>query len=176
MKNERFEGYFQKYHDVVMYVVWEKTSDRFLAEEIEQQVFCDFYVHMEEIRPGAEKAWLMRCTKNKVVDHLRGKQHWGELLMDTSQAETNNLLLDESLILSEERLIMQQFTGRILRQVKTVNVHWYEALELCFVEELSYSEAAERLGISVPLLRSWICRARAYVRKKFWEEYKRGEV
>ncbi len=175
MKNERFEGCFQKYQRLVKYVALEKTSDSLLAEEIMQQVFCDFYVHMEKIRPEAEKVWLVRCAKNRAVDYLRGKERWGELLMDASQAEVNNLLVDESVILYEERLAMQELTSHILRRVKEFNVQWYEAIELCFVEELSYAEAAERLNITVSVLRSRISRARAFVRKTFWDEYRKGQ-
>ncbi|MCC8137283.1 MAG: sigma-70 family RNA polymerase sigma factor [Clostridiales bacterium] len=175
MRNKRFENCFQKYYRLVKYVVREKTSDPLLAEEIEQQVFCDFYVHMDEIQPEAEKAWLLRCTRNKVVDHLRKEQKWNEFLTDAGRTETDSLLVDGTAVLCEERFLMRELTGRILRQVKEVNVQWYEVLKLCFVEELSYSEAANRLNISTSVLRSRICRARAYVRKVFWDEYKKGE-
>ncbi len=175
MKNKRFEGCFQKYQKLVRYIVREKTSDPSLAEEIEQQVFCEFYVHMEEIHPESEKAWLLRCTRNKVVDHLRGQKRWQEILMDAEQAELRSLFVDEAMALCEERLLMQELTKRILHRVKEVNLQWYEVLELCFVEELSYAEAAERLNISTSVLRSRICRARAFIRKQFLEEYKKGQ-
>ncbi|MCD7716733.1 MAG: sigma-70 family RNA polymerase sigma factor [Lachnospiraceae bacterium] len=174
MKKEKFEGSFRKYQKLVKYVVWEKTSDRMLAEEIVQQVFCEFYVHIEEIRPEAEKAWLLRCTRNKVVDYLRGKQRWSSVLMDVGGTNTGNLLVEEETLRPEERLEMEEFTERILRQVRAHNAQWYEAMILCFVEGMSYAEAAERLNISVTLLRARISRARAYIKKYFWDEYKNG--
>ncbi|MCD7819608.1 MAG: sigma-70 family RNA polymerase sigma factor [Lachnospiraceae bacterium] len=171
MRNIRFEGCFQKYQNLIMRIVMDRTSDYQLAQEILQQVFCEFYVHLDEVKPEAEKAWLIRCTRNAVVDYLRGKQRWKELLADISVTEAGNLLVDEPVEIWEERMILQEFTEQIFCELKNVNVQWYEAMELCFLEELSYAEAAELLGVSMTVLRSRICRARAYIRKKFWDDY-----
>ncbi|MCD7737305.1 MAG: sigma-70 family RNA polymerase sigma factor [Lachnospiraceae bacterium] len=175
MRNNRFEGCFQKYQNLIMRIVLDKTSDYQLAQEILQQVFCEFYIRMDQVSPESEKAWLVRCTKNAVIDHLRGKQRWGELLVDTTTTEVGNLLVDETVTILEEQLDMQEFTKRILMEVKCVNEQWYEALTLCFVKELSYAEAAEISGVSSSVLRARVCRARAYIREKFWDEYRNKE-
>ena len=54
---------------------------------------------------------------------------------------------------------------------KEVNTLWFEALMLCCVEGLSYEEASEKLNVPVDVLRARMYRARAYIRKKFGDEY-----
>ncbi|MCD8014079.1 MAG: sigma-70 family RNA polymerase sigma factor [Lachnospiraceae bacterium] len=172
MKN-RFEGCFQKYQDLLMFIVWERTSDYELAQDIRQQVFFAFLVHMEEVSPEEEKAWLVRCTKNAVIDHLREKERWGESFLGDENGDwmMADFLEEFSIESLELKLVMKQAVDRLLCTAKEVNIHWYEALKLYFLEEYTYAETAERLNVSEQLVRSWVSRAKAYIKAKLWNEY-----
>lgn len=171
MKNERFEEYFRKYKNLVIRMVMLKTNDYQMAQEICQQVFVSLYTNMEKVEPSLVKAWLIRCTQNAIVDHIRKVKAKREVLADATIAEAGNTLVEESLEIYDEKMENRELTGRIMREIREVNELWYEALMLCCVESLSYEEASVKLNVPVSVLRARVYRARTYIRKKFGDEY-----
>ena len=171
MKNERFEEYFLKYKNLIIRLVMLKLDDYQVAQEICQQVYVALYTNMDKVHPDLVKAWLIRCTQNADIDYVRRRKVKKEVFVDTSVAEVGNFLMEESVELLAKKLDDRELTGRILREVKEVNTLWFEALMLCCVEGLSYEEASEKLNVPVDVLRARMYRARAYIRKKFGDEY-----
>lgn len=158
-KNVSFEKYFLKYKNLIIRVIVDGSGDYQLAQEICQLVYERFYKNMDKVRPGMEKVWLIRCAKNALTDHYRKARVRREIYTeDIPPAEVGNLLVEKSIDRQEER---------------KVNVQWYDVLVLHCVEELPHAEAARRLQISETVFRARLCRARAYVRENFGEEYKK---
>ena len=58
MKNKKFEEYFQKYQDLIMKIVVDKTGSYDDAEEICQQVFLYFYFTSVPPHSTATKPFL----------------------------------------------------------------------------------------------------------------------
>ncbi|MCD8336170.1 MAG: RNA polymerase sigma factor [Lachnospiraceae bacterium] len=172
-KNDRFEGCYKEYGDFIFRVAMKNTSDYYTAQDIAQQVFCEFYANLTKIYLGAEKVWLLRSTRNAIIDFWRKKSRRGVAYVDFAVAEEGNLLVDECLMQLEDQIVAQELTQRIFEAVKAKNVQWYEALVLCCVDDLSYKEAAEILEVSETVLRTRMCRARAFIRSNFWNEYKK---
>lgn len=52
----------------------------------------------------------------------------------------------------------RELLGKILAEVRKVNEQWYEILMLLCVEQCTYEETAQRLGISVMVLRARLYR------------------
>lgn len=171
MKNERFKEYFLKYKNLIIRLVMLKLNDYQVAQEICQQVYVSFYTNMDKVQPDLVKAWLIKCAQNAVIDYVRRNKLRREVLLDVSVTEEGSILMEETLELHSRRMENLELTGRILREVREVNPLWYELLMLCCVEELSYEEASERLNIPVDVLRARMHRARAYIRKRFGNEY-----
>lgn len=175
MRNQRFEEYFLKYKNLVIRIVMDKTRDYQTAQEICQQVFVSLYKNMDKITPDLVKAWLMRCTQNAVIDYMRSNTTKKEVVSDTPISEVGekgNTLPAESIDICEDRIANMELAGKILRDVRQVNERWYEVLMLHCIDGLSHEEAAAKLGISETVLRARLCRARAYVRKRYSDEYK----
>ena len=97
MKNKKFEEYFLKYKDLIMKIVMDKTGSYDDAEEICQQVFVSFYLNMESVSEDLVKAWLIRCTKNAIIDYYRKASKQREIITDTSDAAIGNIAVDKAL-------------------------------------------------------------------------------
>lgn len=171
MKNKMFEMYFLRYKNLIIRIVVDKTRDYQAAQEICQQVFVAFYTNMEKIDSDLVKAWLIRCTQNALIDYLRKTRVKKQIFSELPLSEVGNLVREEYIEVCEDRVVSKQLAGKILKDVRSVNEHWYEVLILHCVEGLTYAEAAEKLNISESVLRARLCRARAYIRKQFGEEY-----
>lgn len=171
MKNKRFEESFLKYKDLIIKLAVSKTGNFQTAQEICQQVFLSFYKNMDRVDKDLEKAWLIRATKNAIVDFFRKNRNHKEVPMNHDLKEMGNVLVEESISLHEKQMYQKEFTGRILREVRKANYLWYEVLVMICVDGISYSEAARRLGIAEPVLRARLYRARNFVRERFGNEY-----
>lgn len=172
-KNVSFEKYFLKYKNLIIRVIVDGSGDYQLAQEICQLVYERFYKNMDKVRPGMEKVWLIRCAKNALTDHYRKARVRREIYTeDIPPAEVGNLLIEKSIDRQEERIDQRDLAGKILSEVREVNAQWYDVLVLHCVEELPHAEAARRLQISETVFRARLCRARAYIRENFGEEYK----
>lgn len=171
-KNTMFEMYFRRYKNLVIRAVMKKSQDYQLAQEICQQVFCSFYFHIEEIDEDLVKVWLMKTTRNALVDYLRKPSTRNEVVLASDLHEEGNTLAYTTADCCEDKVINQDLTGRILREVKAANESWYEVLLLICVYGMSREETAERLRISDQVLRARLYRARKFVREKFGDEYR----
>jgi RNA polymerase sigma-70 factor (ECF subfamily) len=148
-----------------------KTGDYQLGQEICQQVFCVYYAHMDEIDDDLVKAWLLKCTQNAIVDHLRKNGIRKEITLVSDYHETGNTLAEMDPDYCEKTVINNEFAGRILKEVRAVNESWYEVLVMICVDGMTHKQAAELLHVSEPVLRARLYRARSYVREKFGDEY-----
>jgi len=171
MKNEKFEAYFRGYKNLILRLVLDRTGDYQVAQEICQQVFIQFYINMDKVYPDMVKAWLIRCTKNAVVDYFRKANVRKAVMVDLEVVEEGNLVAEEMIEHCNEKRDNAELTGKILADVKSVNEKWYEVLVMCCVEGMSYPEMAEKLNMSIDALRARVHRARSYVRERFGEEY-----
>lgn len=171
VKNKRFEKSFLKYRNLVIRIVMLKIGDYQTAQEICQQVFVSFYAHIDSVVPGLEKAWLIRAANNAIIDYSRKSSYKNEIVSEMPLQEAGSIVAENSLDVCEDKLVCRELTGRIFREVKSVNERWYEVLMVHCVDGLTHAEAAEKLGISEPVFRARLYRARAYVKKHFGKEY-----
>lgn len=149
-KNVSFEKYFLKYKNLIIRVIVDGSGDYQLAQEICQLVYERFYKNMDKVRPGMEKVWLIRCAKNALTDHYRKARVRREIYTeDIPPAEVGNLLVEKSIDRQEERIDQRDLAGKILSEVRKVNVQWYDVLVLHCVEELPHAEAAANLRDSL---------------------------
>ena len=108
-------------------------------------------------------------------NYLRKNKRRKELFLETpigEVREVNGALQEKSIAICEEKMNHRELLGKILAEVRKVNEQWYEILMLLCVEQCTYEETAQRLGISVMVLRARLYRARSYVRKHYGAEYR----
>ncbi|MCD7735699.1 MAG: RNA polymerase sigma factor [Lachnospiraceae bacterium] len=171
MECGRFTECYEKYKDFVTGIAFEKIHDRYMSDDIAQDVFMAFYLNIFKVAPGKEKAWLYRSVKNASIDYMRGAYRKSELLLDSETICHKYYPGAESMERFEKRLDDESLLCRIMCDLKENNPVWYDALWLFCVEGLSCEEAAGRLNISTSVLRSRVHRARAFVREQYGDEF-----
>lgn len=83
------------------------------------------------------------------------------------------LISDNGLEKIVESAAQREFILKLLSELKEKNEGWYEVVEAVCIFEMPQDEAAQYLGISVPVLRSRLSRARKFLRKKHGNDYYR---
>ncbi|MCC8065579.1 MAG: RNA polymerase sigma factor [Clostridiales bacterium] len=167
----RFEKAYIKYRDYIARFVYDKIHDYDVADDIAHDVFLAFYQNMFKVAPELEKAWLYRSAKNRTIDYIRMMNRRTQISLEAGILETELWQLSDNIKTLEKHLDNEALLKKIMGELKEKNRAWYDALRLFCVEELTYEEAAGRLNVSVGVLRSRVCRARAYVRDRYGEEF-----
>ena len=134
------------------------TGDRVLSEDLCQDAYIKVLARIGSLeKPGAFMDWLFRITRNLYLDHIRSGQA-RETELDEAAMESRD---PRSADLAEVMSI-----HRALAQIEPED-RWL--LLLVDLEERSYQEAAEALGVSEDSVRSRLFR----LRKQFVEQWKK---
>lgn len=128
------------------------------AEDITIQTFSKAFDRIETFDDNFKfKTWLITISKNIHIDLLR-KEKRKISQRNLSDNEHALQILDESPS-AEDKLITEQNLAKLLRDIKKLNPHYQEVINLRYFQELSYKEISEKLNepmnnVKVKLLRA----------------------
>lgn len=171
MEKELFTQNFYKYNHLVRTIVFEKTGNAAVAEEICQQVFMKYYENMDHMNDEMTRPWLILTTKNAVCDYFR-KQRVRKDACSEKPFKDMEVVCSDNTEYLVERVANIQLTQKIMTELYEYNHNWYEVVELICVRGISYEEAAQHLNVSEEMLRARLSRARKFIRQKYGEEYR----
>jgi len=146
------------------------------AEDLAQEAFIQAYHSLATFREGAQvKTWLYRIAINKCYDHLRYKKRKKRfaLLQPLFNKEDEAIEIPSNF----------QHPGIVLDNKETAKI-LYAALEslpdnqqtafvLYEMEGMDYKQIAETMELSMSAIESLLFRARAALRKKLENYYKK---
>lgn len=158
-ERKAFEELYRRYAVPLLEIAYRKTNHFESAEEIVQDVFLAFYNSREKVEdnPGL---YLKGILKHKIFDYVRkGKvqilpldKHVPSYRPQPGSDIYNTIFVKE--LDKEIRMSIDQLPA----QCRTVFM-------MSRNEDLSYSEIAERLGISIKTVEAHISKALKYLRK-----------
>ena len=128
------------------------------AEDVTIQTFSRAFDKIETFDDNFKfKTWLITISKNIHIDLLRKEK--GKFSQRNLSDDKNVLqILDESPS-AEDKLITEQNLAKLLRDIKKLNPHYQEVINLRYFQELSYKEISKELNepmnnVKVKLLRA----------------------
>lgn len=152
---QSFAILLEKYEDLIFSVSMKMIRDRIKAEDMTQETWMKVIKFSASYSPiGSVKSWILQMNRNLIIDHFREQKKWA-YLEDIECIELSDERLDPfELIESEEqrKRLQQAFSGLDERE-KMV-------LTMVIVEELSYSEIAQNLCLSVGAIKTIMFRAK----------------
>lgn len=128
------------------------------AEDVAQETFLRAWREAARWRPGAAKfeTWLHRVTLNLCYDRLRKRRSHAdsEAALAVADATPNAVA----------SLLARQRAARVRAALAALPERQRAAITLCFFEEVSQTEAAAALEVSVDALESLLARGRRTLR------------
>jgi len=132
-----------------------RTRDEYEAEEVTVQTFARAFDKINTYEDQYKfKTWLITISKHIHIDISRKQK------LKTSEIDSSgiNQIADEEPIV-EDKIIKEQNLSNLLRQIKELQPHYREVIELRFFKEMSYKEIAVRTeqpitNVKVRLLRA----------------------
>jgi RNA polymerase sigma-70 factor (ECF subfamily) len=119
------------------------------------------YVHT--YAGGNARAWWLSIVRNCCLAILSGRQA-REVSLEALEAGVENLVASEA-DAPEEQLHLAQSAALVVNELGRLPAEFREVLVLREIEDLSYREIAEILGVPIGTVMSRLARARQMMRK-----------
>lgn len=174
-----FDELVSRYWDRIFAMVNQLLRNQQDAEEVTQDAFIRAHRGLGNFRgDSAFSTWLYQIATN-----LARNRYWywwrrkrdQSISFDQPVGRENEMTLAElipaELETPEDATVTQEFVNRVAECMDMLNEKHREILILRNVQNLSYEEIAEILGISVGTVKSRIARARDSLREKMGEEF-----
>jgi len=144
------------------------AGDRTAAEDLVQETYLKAYKGFASYQQGTNfRAWLYRILRNTFLTSQAGLSAMTSLDDDDERApEPETTDTPESILLA----ICEQ--EKIRAALEVLPVHYREVILLCDLEEMSYHEISQTLGIPIGTVMSRLSRARKATRKLLAAETK----
>jgi RNA polymerase sigma-70 factor (ECF subfamily) len=137
------------------------TGNRHDAEDLTQEVFVRVFRSLDTYSPGSFEGWIHRITTNLFLDKARRRSRF--------RFDGFGEGAEERLVSSSPAPEVSYTDGRFDDDVEAALAALPEdfraAVVLCDIEDLSYEEIADVLGVKLGTVRSRIHRGRAMLRE-----------
>lgn len=139
------------------------VGNRSEADDITQQAFTEMWLSYDSFRGDSKPStWLYGIALNLIRNHLSRSPDRRHAFVEIAALETEPSTEPGP----QARAEWRQMAGLVDRAMGEIQPNLRETLQLVAVEELSYEEAAQRLGLPVGTVRSRLSRARAQLRMR----------
>ena len=151
---EAFEALYNKYERKIQYFVYNIVKDYQKAEDITHDVFI--YIMQNKIKQGYTfKYYIYLVAKSRAYNHLNTEKNRLEINEQYFSNESNQVEQDVSDIVTRN-----EKRKEILNAINMLDDRYKNAIYLVKIEELTYKETAQILGISVQNVKNLIHRGK----------------
>ncbi|MXV74300.1 sigma-70 family RNA polymerase sigma factor [Candidatus Poribacteria bacterium] len=162
-----FSTLVKKHKKPVHALVWRKTGDFHLAEEITQDTFLKAYQNLSTLKePQKFASWLYVIAANFCKMWRRKKRLSTQSLEDTDNAELEKttysgyvIAENEQVAVETQREVVKKLLAKLQESERTV-------ITLYYLGEMTYEEISEFLGVSVASIKNRLYRARRRLKKE----------
>ena len=155
---------WEELHNGLRAFIAKRVSNEAETEDLLQEVFLRVHRHAQTLQePERMISWVFQITRNAIIDHYRSAGHRRELPVGLA----TELEEDRKPIVAEENESEAKYElSHCLRpMIDRLSADYREAIRLVELEGLTNQEAAMKLGLSVPGMKSRVQRGRQQLRK-----------
>jgi RNA polymerase sigma-70 factor (ECF subfamily) len=155
LEDDLFINIYKKYFPYVYRYLYGLTYNHQIAEDLAQEAFTRALCVLQF--PGESiKSWLLIVAHNLYVDYVKKNSR-----LDFRQ---DNLLPQIKVQDFTDQLFLKESAASAYTLIRRLPENQRQVVLLCLVNELSYEQAGEILGISVSAVTNLIYRARKKLR------------
>jgi RNA polymerase sigma-70 factor (ECF subfamily) len=139
------------------------------AEDLAQETFVQAFQSIRGLRDGTRlKVWLLRIARNKCIDYIRRSPRW--LSIDQDQDLQKEVLRKTKVDPPAEDDDGADFSeADLITALNSLRHDYREIFVMKHVDNLSYREIGELLGMTVSAVGEKLYRVRSMIREKLIE-------
>jgi RNA polymerase sigma factor (sigma-70 family) len=170
-----FEELILAYKRLVMHIVFRMIHHPSDREDICQDVFLKIYQNLASFRQEAKlSTWIGRIAYNSCLNHIEKKKD--HLLEDYWQPDQNWEDLQGLTTSPAEAAELSDLNSKVQMEIAKMPANQRTALTLYHVDGLGYQEIAEVMNLPEGTVKSYLFRARQYLKKKLTSQYQMQEL
>lgn len=173
MGNEdAFHELVERHRHFVLTCICRTVSDRYLAEDIAQDVWLKVYRSLHTYRGEAKfTTWLYRLTRNQLIDSIRKWKPNQQVNLQDQEAFDH--MIDRTVScwidLPEEHAIQLEQCKQVQDTLQQLPLKYRSIMILYHMRERSYAEIAEQLAMPIRTVETRLYRAKSLF-KTAWRQ------
>jgi RNA polymerase sigma-70 factor, ECF subfamily len=161
-----FRSLFDRHGGLVLGYCIRILADKNLAEDVAQDVWMKVIQNSEKYEArGQLRPWLLTLSRNTCFNVLRSRRTQG-VSNDTDIADISSELESETTLNPLSDMVAEAESRSLRELIDQLPASQRLALSLLLIEELSYSEIATAMGVSLTAVKTHIFRARKSLEKE----------
>lgn len=167
-----YEYLVLQYQPQVYRLAFRMTNHPEDAADLTQEVFLKAWNNLDKFEfKSAFSTWLYRLASNLCIDFLRNNRRRQNLPLtfEDEEGEEQRIEVLDPAPLPEERVIAAEGQARLSAAMEELEPEHRQILTLRVVNDLSYADIAEILGVKEGTVKSRLARAREKLRKNYYK-------
>ena len=161
--SEAFEEVYAKFERMVFNLALRMSGNEEDAADLAQEIFLRVYRHLSGFRGRSSlKTWVFRVALNCCRTRLRRRGLTSRVHLQRPEDDLDRL--EDPSPGPERRALSRDLVARLERALEDLPLPFREAVILRDVQDFSYGEIAEMVGVRIGTVRSRIARGRERVR------------
>lgn len=157
---EAFSLLVRRHESAVYSICYRTLGHAGEAEDLAQEAFLRLYRNLDKFRPGARlRPWLHKITVNACLDALRKRKDPMLSLDEICEGQSEPPIPHRG-TLPEEACLGREAQMAVHQALLQLPGEYRIALVLRYLEELSYQEVADALGVPLSTVETRIFRAK----------------
>lgn len=165
------EALFRRYHGPIHQLVYRMLRGAPEVEDLVQEVFLKAFRAIAGFKGNSSfKTWIYQIATNTCLNHLaKAERRYQHDSLDAATSEESDMTLGDKLASStatpEEAAQASEVYKRVEEAVDKLSPEFRSVLVLRDIQDLSYEEVADTLGINLGTVKSRLARARKQVQR-----------
>jgi RNA polymerase sigma-70 factor (ECF subfamily) len=154
-----FAGFYEQISPQVLRFFATRTRDPHRALDLTAETFAKAFEHRCDFRGASDEqaaAWLWKIARNELARYQRTRT---VELAAVQRLALERTLSEAEVLKVEQLLAADELREQIGHALEVLPAGQQEVIRLRFINELSYEEMAERLGVSNDVVRTRTSRA-----------------
>ena len=167
---EKFREIYEEYKNMILKIVYDRTGDYHIAQDICQETFARLYGYQNDINLDMVKGWLIVVASHLTSDYKKKASSRREVPTDISR-DGDDCALEEEMARHLERAEHRRLCGHVLKALREKNRDWYEVLMLVEYLGVPRKVVAKKRGVSLSMIDYYLRKAKKWMKDNFQKEY-----
>lgn len=161
---DSYGNFFKANYHTACLVAGRYIADTHEAEDIVQEVFIKIWEKRDDIRIHSTlKHYLFNSVKNASINYVQRKK---DLTTELSLSDIKNSTEEK-----EDRFVSEEFAAKIDQAIETLPPQCKRIFLLAFIENRTYQEIADTLGLSKNTVKTQMGVAYKLLREKLHDSF-----